>query len=311
MPVTRPFSELEGKKYNKLTIVGDLMFLKGTRKRRILGQCDCGVTKDYFLYDVQKCKVKSCGCMPEDNFICCICKTPKHKDEFPKRSTRKRGVGHKCKDCFAEYRKKRYWDNHEAELEKYTRSRTKPENLLQRKGYYEKNKEGYFNRHLKYKADPTKKEHKTKVRKEWEKKAADKIKQRIKAYSQREEVIQRKRKNHQERKKVDVQYVIKRRLRCRLRNVIKSLQNNKYKKMSTMELLGCDIDFFQSHIESKFTEGMNWSLVLNGKIHMDHVKPCAKFDLTQIEEQKKCFHYSNIQPLWEIDNLKKNAKYED
>ena len=44
--------------------------------------------------------------------------------------------------------------------------------------------------------------------------------------------------------------------------------------------------------------------------HIDHIQPCNSFDLSNEEEQKKCFHYSNMQPLWAFDNLSKGAKYE-
>ena len=47
-----------------------------------------------------------------------------------------------------------------------------------------------------------------------------------------------------------------------------------------------------------------------GSWHIDHIKPCAKFDLSKIEEQKACFHFTNLQPLWASDNLRKSAKYE-
>lgn len=46
-----------------------------------------------------------------------------------------------------------------------------------------------------------------------------------------------------------------------------------------------------------------------GEWYIDHIKPCCSFDLTDIEQQKKCFHYTNLQPLWAIDNLKKSGKY--
>ena len=45
-----------------------------------------------------------------------------------------------------------------------------------------------------------------------------------------------------------------------------------------------------------------------GEWHIDHIKPCAKFDLTKLEDQKKCFNYTNLQPLWAIDNYKKRDK---
>ncbi len=48
----------------------------------------------------------------------------------------------------------------------------------------------------------------------------------------------------------------------------------------------------------------------HGERHIDHIKPCAEFDLNNPEEQKKCFHFSNLQPLWAEENISKGAKYE-
>ncbi|NBT08982.1 MAG: hypothetical protein EBS98_09300, partial [Chitinophagia bacterium] len=42
--------------------------------------------------------------------------------------------------------------------------------------------------------------------------------------------------------------------------------------------------------------------------HLDHIQPCASFDLTDPSQQKKCFHYSNIQPLWAKDNWSKGSR---
>ena len=46
----------------------------------------------------------------------------------------------------------------------------------------------------------------------------------------------------------------------------------------------------------------------HGIWHVDHIRPCASFDLTKDEEQRECFHYKNLQPLWGPDNLAKGSK---
>ena len=72
-----------------------------------------------------------------------------------------------------------------------------------------------------------------------------------------------------------------------LRNRInKSIKSGGYKKQSeTFEVLGCSWEFFKSHIESSFTEEMTWDN--HGEWHIDHILPCASFNLINEEEQKK------------------------
>lgn len=103
----------------------------------------------------------------------------------------------------------------------------------------------------------------------------------------------------------NVEFRTKKRLRGRIYVALK----RGVKSQGTMELLGCIIEQFKSHFQSLFTEGMNWDKYMKGEIVIDHIKPCASFDLTMPEQQKECFHYTNMQPLWELDNLKKGAKY--
>ena len=76
------------------------------------------------------------------------------------------------------------------------------------------------------------------------------------------------------------------------------------KNTSLEELIGCSIPILKSYIERQFLKGMNW----NAKIHIDHKKPLISFNLTDLEQQKKAFHYSNLQPLWARDNLVKGSK---
>lgn len=81
------------------------------------------------------------------------------------------------------------------------------------------------------------------------------------------------------------------------------------KGSGTREILGCSIEFLRKHLESQFKEEMSWDNYGRGgrKWQIDHIKPCASFDLTKPEDQRKCFHYSNLQPLWQKDNLEKRS----
>lgn len=101
----------------------------------------------------------------------------------------------------------------------------------------------------------------------------------------------------------NIEFRTKKRLRGRIYVALK----RGIKSESTMKLLGCSIDYFKKYFESLFTDGMNWNVYLKGGIHIDHIIPCKNFDLTNSEEQHKCFHYSNLQPLWELDNLRKGV----
>lgn len=105
------------------------------------------------------------------------------------------------------------------------------------------------------------------------------------------------------REKRDVHFKVVRRLRNRIYSLVKGGKSKR-----TLELLGCSIEELKTHLESQFTEGMSWDNY--GIWHIDHKKPCAAFDLEKQEQQKICFHYTNLQPLWKLDNLRKGDKYE-
>lgn len=96
------------------------------------------------------------------------------------------------------------------------------------------------------------------------------------------------------------------RLASILRHRIYLALKNNTKSDKTLNLLSCSLLKFRNYLESKFTIGMSWQN--QGEWHVDHVIPCASFDLSNIEEQKVCFHYTNLQPLWAADNLKKRDK---
>lgn len=101
----------------------------------------------------------------------------------------------------------------------------------------------------------------------------------------------------------DSSFNLKIKLRRRIYMALRKQEQNKSGK--TIDLLGCNFEEYKAHIESLFTEGMTWEKVRNGAIHIDHIRPCASFDLSDPEQQKLCFHYTNLQPLWWYDNLLK------
>jgi len=112
------------------------------------------------------------------------------------------------------------------------------------------------------------------------------------------------------RRKNSMHHRIKSNLRGRLNDALKRHTTKKGRPVA--ELLGCTIQEFKEHLESKFQQGMSWDNYGRGmdKWHIDHITPCNQFDLSKPEDQAKCFHYSNMQPLWAIDNLKKRkGKY--
>ena len=83
----------------------------------------------------------------------------------------------------------------------------------------------------------------------------------------------------------------------------------KSKKYNIEEIIGCSISELKKHLEAQFQPGMTWENRGNTGWHIDHIKPKSSFDLSDPEQQKACFHYTNLQPLWEADNLKKGAKH--
>ncbi len=119
----------------------------------------------------------------------------------------------------------------------------------------------------------------------------------------RDHIREYKRLWEQKRAKTNPEFRIRQSLRTRIYHAVKY----KTKCDNTMKLLGCSLDYFIAYIESKFQDGM--TLENYGLWHIDHIRPCASFDLTDPEQQKECFYYRNLQPLWAKDNLLKGDKF--
>ena len=81
-----------------------------------------------------------------------------------------------------------------------------------------------------------------------------------------------------------------------------------HKSSNTWSLVGCSKDSLMRHLEQQFKPGMTWDN--HGAVwHIDHIRPCASFDLTDPQQQQECFNWSNLQPLLVLENLKKGASY--
>lgn len=96
------------------------------------------------------------------------------------------------------------------------------------------------------------------------------------------------------------------RLRSRIRSALKRQRARKC--ASSADLLGCSIADAKAIIESRMIHPMTWLDFMNGRIELDHKVPVSKFDLTDPDQQRKCFGIDNIQPLWWWDNLSKSDK---
>jgi len=147
-------------------------------------------------------------------------------------------------------------------------------------------------------------EHKKEIQ-EYKKIYKEKNKEKIKKY----------RKNYRRIHKVQIKEYTKLYYQNKLHRLMKQLRgrlllalNGRPKLETTLKLVGCSLEYLKQHLESQFSKDMSWKNHSFSGWHIDHIIPCSKFDLTNIEEQRKCFHYTNLQPLWCEENFKKHNR---
>lgn len=106
-----------------------------------------------------------------------------------------------------------------------------------------------------------------------------------------------------DRYNTDPVFRVTKNIRLRIRLALR-----KYKKSAATEkLTGCPFSYLHLWLQAQFLPGMTWEN--HGEWHIDHIRPCNSFNLFDPLEQKRCFHYTNLQPLWATDNLSKGAKW--
>lgn len=130
----------------------------------------------------------------------------------------------------------------------------------------------------------------------------EKLSEQHSAYYQanKEKIAEKQRAYTRKRRAEDPAYAMLCRLRCRLHHALKG----SLKPANTMELVGCSPEELKAHIESQFVEGMSWEN--RAEWHLDHIRPVASF---QDPADPRCWHWSNLQPLWAEDNIRKGDRY--
>ena len=108
----------------------------------------------------------------------------------------------------------------------------------------------------------------------------------------------------QKRSQIDIIFKLRKRLRSHLSTAL----NSNYKSGSAIRDLGCTIAQLKVHLESKFKPGMTWDNWSRNGWHIDHKKPLSSFDLSDPKQLKSACHYTNLQPLWAEDNMRKGDK---
>lgn len=122
--------------------------------------------------------------------------------------------------------------------------------------------------------------------------------------SKRKENPDKFREKYKSRFYSDPQFRLSQNLRTRMR---KALERGS-KSGKSLELLGCTIPELKSYLEDRFLPTMTWENY--GTLwHIDHVIPCAFFNLTDPEQQKLCFNYANLQPLFAKTTIIEGVTY--
>ena len=128
----------------------------------------------------------------------------------------------------------------------------------------------------------------------------EKFKEKQRAYQSTDEYKERQRAKYRQRMDNDMDFKLQTIIR---RRVGRFLQG----RGRSVGLLGCSLAEARAHIESQFQDGMTWDNWSHGGWNIDHIRPCASFDLTKEEDLRACWHYTNLQPLWAKDNYAKSS----
>jgi len=241
--------------------------------------------------------------------ICSKCKQEKELSEFSKDSSKIDNLDPCCKICKRIKAKYYYNTDKQKHAERTSiyikNNKEKHKKLVNKwykenkenfkpkyKQYYQQNKEKIIKQSLLY--QNSNKEKYDQYQKEWRLKNKDKLNNQIKEWSKKE------RKNNP-------LFKLRHSLRARIYDILK---NNRSKSKLIKELLGCTIEEYKQYLETQFKPEMNWDN--HGKIwEIDHIVGCINFDLSDFEQQKQCFHYTNTRPLFKTTKIAESFGYNE
>lgn len=111
---------------------------------------------------------------------------------------------------------------------------------------------------------------------------------------------------YKNRRKYDTGFRIRVCLTIGINKVVKGIK----KTWKTMSLVGCSIVELKEHLQRTALSNGYTNFDINNyssqEYHIDHIRPCASFDLTKVEQLSQCFHYTNLQILKaEVNNFKR------
>src|SRR5258708_20479788 len=224
---------------------------------------------------------------------CNTCGEVKPIDQFHKNKPSKGGHLFKCKSCVSEYD-----------------DRYRTQNAIYLKGL----------RTIKYKKN---REQVLAACKEWRTRNKEKKSIADKNYRDRNKKrLNLTAKNYRDRNKKRLNLASNSRRALRMKNDpvfrviinlrwrVSSVLRGGMKAAKTMQLIGCSKQDLMIHLQNQFRPGMSWNNY--GSVwHVDHIRPCVSFNMTDPEQQKDCFHYTNLQPLFGLENILKSSKYQE
>lgn len=237
---------------------------------------------------------------------CCTCKQELPLGDFNKDKQQKDGLRRQCKGCIADYaqrnrekiaaKKQEYYQKNKEELDAYKKEWVEKNREYvnsQNKAWREKNPESAIASRQKYYQEN--KEVLAEINKKW-----------YEDHKNTEEFKENRRTKRNQMRKSNIQLRLGENLRRRLLSALKGTARTG----SAVRDLGCSVEHFVQHLESQFQDGMSWDNYGYRGWHIDHIVPISHFDLTDPKQLLAACHYTNLQPLWAIDNFRKNDSLE-